>query len=473
MNGLDLKAIFGMKPEAAIQYLESKGYKIGWDWHETLDAAHARAFTVAKVARIDVLQDIHQGLVKALKEGKTFEQFAKDITPTLQTKGWWGKQIVVDAAGNARVVQLGSLSRLRTIYDTNIGAAYMAAKEQYYLSNPALQISHPYVKYLAILDGRTRPTHRAMGGRIFRFDDPLWQTCKPKNGFRCRCNWTWVSGYEVETDKLTVESSKDKLRTVQEEIGFNKTTGAPTIASRTGLDLTVLDEAGKTKNLFFAPDAGFNSSPAEYLAPVLTKVQAMEAPLATRFYADMKNTLLPEMEKQFAARVTALQKELDAIKLLPPTAKAPPIVTTGERYLAGVLDSDVLVALNNKVKTDPLKWKEPLTAALIATDSNMLHWIRDNKANSGQMLPTTWLGALPKGLANPTAIYLDVEDPAVIYLYDMGNGSSARVVITIGYEEKTRLEGGQRAAVIENRIKTISLTPTLQTANQKRYEKIK
>lgn len=469
MNGLDLKAVFGMKPEAAIQYLESKGYKIGWDWHETLDAAHARAFTVAKVARIDVLQDIHQGLVKALKDGKTFEQFAQDITPTLQKKGWWGKQIVVDAAGNAQVVQLGSLSRLRTIYDTNIGSAYMAAKEQYYLSNPALQISHPYVKYIAILDGRTRPTHRAMNGRIFRWDDPLWQTAKPKNGFRCRCNWTWVSGYEVEKDNLRVDSSADKLRTVNEEVGKNKTTGAPVVAQRTGIDIK--DANGKTH--FFAPDAGFNSSPAEYIAPVLTKVQAMEAPLATRFYADMKNTLLLEMEKQFAARVTALQKELDAIKLLPPTVKAPPIITTGERYLAGILDSDVLVALNNKVKIDPIKWQEPLTAALIATDSNMLHWIRDNKANSGQALPTTWLATLPKVLANPTAIYLDVEDPAVIYLYNMGNGNSARMVITIGYEEKTRLEGGQRAAVIENRIKTISLTPTLQTANQKRYEQIK
>lgn len=469
MNGLDLKAAFGMKPEAAIQYLESKGYKIGWDWHETLDAAHARAFTVAKVARIDVLQDIHQGLVKALKEGKTFEQFAKDITPTLQKKGWWGKQIVVDAAGNAQVVQLGNLRRLRTIYDTNISSAYMAAKEQYYLSNPALQISHPYVKYIAILDGRTRPTHRAMSGRIFRYDDAIWQTCKPKNGWGCRCNWTWVSAYEVEKDNLIVDSSKDKLITKTEQISTNRLTNAPILADRTGIN--VLDANGK--QVFFAPDAGFNAAPAEYLAPVLRKVEAMEAPLATRFYDDMKNTLLPEMQKQFDERVMALQKELDAIKLLPPTAKAPPIMVTGERYLAGVLDSDVLVKIANKSKLDPVLWQPPKTAALIATDNDMLHWIRDNKVASGQVLPVSWLGNLPKALANPTAIYLDTEDPAIIYLYDMGNGNAARVVISMGYEGKTRLESGQRAAVIENRIKTIGLTPILQTTNQKRYEQVK
>lgn len=470
MNGIDLKAIFGLKPEAAIQYLESKGYKIGWDWQETLDAAHARAFTVAKVARVDILQDIRQGLVKALKEGKTFEQFAKDITPTLQNKGWWGKQIVVDGAGNAQVVQLGSIRRMRTIYDTNISSAYMAAKEQYYLSNPALQLSHPYVKYIAILDGRTRPAHRAMSGRIFKYDDPIWQTCKPKNGFGCRCNWTWVSGYEVEKDNLTVDSSADKLRTVNEEVGKNKTTGAPVIAQRTGID--VKDANGKTH--FFAPDAGFNSSPAEYLAPVLTKVQAMEAPLATRFYADMKNTLLPEMEKQFAARVTALQKELDAIKLLPPTAKAPPIITTGERYLAGVLDSEVLVALNNKVKLDPLKWKEPLTAAIIATDDDMLHWIRDAKSARGASVSTAWLEQLPAQLTAPMAIYLDTQKPnTVLYVYDLGNGEAAKVVVAVGFTDKTQLAGTQRASAIENRIRTIGIVPMVEITNVSKNEKIK
>lgn len=473
MNPLDLKAVFFMKPEAAIQYLQNKGYKIGWDWHETLDAAHARAFTVAKVARIDVLQDIHQSLIKALQDGDDFDNWAKKLEPTLKDKGWWGKQIVVDGAGNARVVQLGSLRRLRTIYDTNISSAYMAAKEKFYLDNPALQLSHPYVRYIAILDGRTRPAHRAMSGRIFKYNDPIWQTCKPKNGWGCRCNWTWVSGYEVETDKLTVESSENRLKTVTEKVGTNKTTGAPILAQRTGIDVAGVDEAGNAKTFFFAPDAGFNADPGEYLVPVLRKVEAMEAPLATRFYGDMKNTLLPEMQKAFDARVTQLKQELDAIKLLPPGIKTPPIVTTGERYLVGVLDSDVLTAIHTKAIADPVKWQPPLTAALVATDTNMLHWVRDNKANSGQMLPLTWLGNLPKMIGTPTAIYLDIEDPSVIYLYDLGNGNAARVVISLGFEEKARLSAGQRATVIENRIKTISLTPLAQTTNQQRYEKIK
>lgn len=263
MNGIDLKAIFGMKPLDAIQYLEQKGYKIGWDWHETLDAAHARAFTVAKVARIDILQDIHQSLIGALKNGQTFEQWVADITPTLKAKGWWGKQIVIDATGNAQVVQLGSMRRLRIIYDTNVSSAYFAAKEKFYWSNPALQISHPYVRYISKLHGNRRPAHKAMHGRIFRADDPIWLTCKPRCAFGCQCDYTWVSGYEVEKDKLNVESSKDRLITKTEQIGKNKLTGEPVFAQRTGIN--VLDDKGKEH--FFAPDAGFNYDKKDWVKP--------------------------------------------------------------------------------------------------------------------------------------------------------------------------------------------------------------
>ncbi|MEX3023348.1 hypothetical protein AB3569_08775 [Acinetobacter baumannii] len=45
----ELKALFELPPSDAMSYLEKKGFKIGWDWHETLDNAHSKAFTVAKL----------------------------------------------------------------------------------------------------------------------------------------------------------------------------------------------------------------------------------------------------------------------------------------------------------------------------------------------------------------------------------------------------------------------------------------
>jgi uncharacterized protein with gpF-like domain len=77
----ELNALFEMPPQDAIDYLKAKGFKIGWDWHETLNEAHSRAFTVAKVARIDLLQDIRKSLIDAMQQGQGFEQWKANITP--------------------------------------------------------------------------------------------------------------------------------------------------------------------------------------------------------------------------------------------------------------------------------------------------------------------------------------------------------------------------------------------------------
>ena len=55
---------------------------------------------------------------------KTFREFSKELKQTLQKKGWWGEQIVVDTEGVAEKVQLGSMYRLKTIYSLNMQTAY-------------------------------------------------------------------------------------------------------------------------------------------------------------------------------------------------------------------------------------------------------------------------------------------------------------------------------------------------------------
>ena len=47
--------------------------------------------------------------------------------------------------------------------------------------------THPYWQYIAILDNRTRPHHRAINGVIKAADDAFWQSNYPPNGFNCRC----------------------------------------------------------------------------------------------------------------------------------------------------------------------------------------------------------------------------------------------------------------------------------------------
>lgn len=180
----DLKAMFKLSPSMAIKYFKNKNNKLSWDWHEVWQSAHKKSFTVAKLMRENVLQDIRDSLDKALAEGKTFQQFQKELKPTLQKKGWWGEQFVGDSQGNIEKVEMGSLSRLKTIYQVNMQTSYMAGRYKTQLDNSD---ERPYWQYVAVMDNRTRPEHAELNERTFRCDDPFWDSFYPPNGWRCRC----------------------------------------------------------------------------------------------------------------------------------------------------------------------------------------------------------------------------------------------------------------------------------------------
>ena len=180
MNPEDIKAIFGMQPEAAVAYLQQKGINVSWDWQDMLDDAHATAFTVAKTAGMDVVGDIYAAVVKAAESGQTLEQFSEQLTPVLQAKGWWGRQDMPHPdTGEIQTVRLGSPHRLKTIYLTNMQSAYMAGR---YAEMMDAVDTHPYWEYVAVNDERTRETHRMLHGSVYAADDPVWDSPVPALG---------------------------------------------------------------------------------------------------------------------------------------------------------------------------------------------------------------------------------------------------------------------------------------------------
>lgn len=192
---IELKGLFKLAPAAAIKYFRRKGQTFTWDWYELWQDAHKKTFTVAKVMREDILKNIRSALDKALSEGKTFKEFQKELKPTLQKKGWWGEQIVVDTQGNAEKVQLGSMYRLKTIYAVNMQTSYMTGRYKTQMDNVD---NRPYWEYVAVLDNRTRPEHAQLHGLIYRYDDPFWASFYPPNGWRCRCRVNALSGYNLK-----------------------------------------------------------------------------------------------------------------------------------------------------------------------------------------------------------------------------------------------------------------------------------
>ena len=177
--------ILNVPDTEAIAHFRAKGFHIGFDWRDTSAGQHVASFTVAKVARLDILQDIRAAMDRVKAEGRTFDDFRNELEPILRRKGWWGRQRMVDPlTGQTRIVQLSSPRRLPIIFDTNLR---MATAHGQWQRIERLAGVMPYLRYSAVHDARTRPGHLAWHGTVLPWDHPFWRTHYPPNGWRCRC----------------------------------------------------------------------------------------------------------------------------------------------------------------------------------------------------------------------------------------------------------------------------------------------
>lgn len=185
-------------PLEAIKALEARGRRLdpSFNWQDRYGDDHARAFTVAKSTGFDILKDIYTGLEAALKDGRTYKQFADDLTPLLQQKGWWGQQMVTNPnTGTPMVAQLGSPRRLRLIFDVNMRVSYAAGHWASFERNKA---TRPFLRHVAIMDEQTRPTHALHHNVTLPVDHPHWQVWAPPCGWACRCTLQSLSQRDVD-----------------------------------------------------------------------------------------------------------------------------------------------------------------------------------------------------------------------------------------------------------------------------------
>lgn len=173
---------FGLKPKEAIDYLRSKGYKLTFDYTEMMHDAHHKAFTVAKVTRLDLLNDIHTSITSAMNDGTTFTDWKKQIIPTLEAKGWWGKKEVVNpSTGEVKEVVIGG-RRLKTIFKTNTMVARATARYDQQMASDL-----PYLQYVGGLSEHPRMSHMRKNGIVLPKSDPWWQSNYPPNAWGCKC----------------------------------------------------------------------------------------------------------------------------------------------------------------------------------------------------------------------------------------------------------------------------------------------
>lgn len=195
-----------LPPDEAIAYLNNKGYKLTFNYNELKKEAHHKSFTVAKVTRLDLLHDIFKEIQVGMKEGKHFDDFKKDILPTLQKKGWWGqKDIINPGTGEIKTIDIGT-RRLKNIYTTNMRVAYSTAR---YKQQMLLPIS-TYLKYISALLENTRDAHAALHNIVLPRDNKFWKTNYPLNGWGCKCKVMALSKKEALKQGLEISDKAPK-----------------------------------------------------------------------------------------------------------------------------------------------------------------------------------------------------------------------------------------------------------------------
>ncbi|HUT12921.1 MAG TPA: phage minor head protein [Thermoguttaceae bacterium] len=140
-----------------------------------LDAANrSRAFTMARIADLNVLQSVHDELTIAINDGETFAQFKQRLKDVQERTGWTGT----------------NPWHYRQVYDMNLGMAYSAGRFQ-----QGTESGLKVVRILPSISKEKRPDHAMLAGQLFRFEPG---TMLPPWDFGCQCGWEWVFPEELE-----------------------------------------------------------------------------------------------------------------------------------------------------------------------------------------------------------------------------------------------------------------------------------
>jgi len=220
MNVNDLKYLFNLPPEKIIEWYKNKGLVLNWDWNETWQDAHARSFTVAKVMKLDILQDVHNAMIERFEKGTTFRKFQRKLEPILRSKGWWGKVKAKDVPGYdpnsnvdpEKIVQLGSPYRLKKIFRINSNVAYNSERYNFQMEDA---VNRPYWQYVQVMRETKRTSHNKFHLLVFHYADPIWDILYPPNDWNCGCRVRTLSAAEVEKQKLTISVGSDYLEYAQ------------------------------------------------------------------------------------------------------------------------------------------------------------------------------------------------------------------------------------------------------------------
>ena len=412
------KIVAGLPPEDAIAYFAAKGYELPptFDWRDMWQEAHTAAFTVAKSAGFDILGDVHSACLAALENGTPYNEFAKQLAPILQEKGWWGKKEMTDpVTGEAKEVQLGSPRRLNIIYDTNLRMAHAAGA---WSRQQRAKEHSPYLRLVTMDDGRVREAHKPWHNVVLPVDDEWWDTHYPPNGWKDRCTTMQLSEYDIADFGYTVS---EQAPPIVYEPWLNKRTGE-----------TMMVPHG------IAP--GFDYNPGKVAISTHTarammgKLDALPPRLAAEAMSASAKFVLPAVEQDTKKFIETCAKKVQQGDRK----------THNERRVVGALSKSQLDYLEKQGKL-------PQSGAITIGDKDIVHMQRPGKVQPWEIAE---INNLPHILANSKAVLWDKQTDGFFYV-QQGEDGTPRVVIV---KTDTATKNGRHKIVTNNPRTTSKLT---------------
>lgn len=167
----------------ALEFFQRKKLVSTQHWHDLLREGHDAGFTVAGVAKVELLQAVRNEVHKAIQAGTAFSEFQRTFEAVIAKHGWTPKQ--------------GAAWRARVIFDTNLRTANQAGRWRQ-MTQPTMLKARPYWIYRHGESIVPRPMHLSWNGLTLPASDPWFRTHYPPNGWGCHCRVFAVTRREVE-----------------------------------------------------------------------------------------------------------------------------------------------------------------------------------------------------------------------------------------------------------------------------------
>lgn len=157
-----------------IDFLTQKRGKPTTAWTDALRGDHDRAFVVAGVTDMAMLEEFQQAIIEGART-YDIKAFAAEFDRLVEQYGW---------SYNG-----GREWRIRTIFETNIRTSYMAGRLRQ-MRDPDVVKVRPFWQYR---HGETRvplnprPEHVSWHDLVLDWNDPWWNVHFPPNDWTCSC----------------------------------------------------------------------------------------------------------------------------------------------------------------------------------------------------------------------------------------------------------------------------------------------